>query len=331
MIKASFQLRTIGTLLKERRKERDLTLSQISEITRIRKEYLKAIENGEYDTFPSEVYLKGFLKNYSKYLGVNTERALAMYRREREYKNSEPTISTTKKIKDKSVALVVTPGKVIGVVLVGAVLFSIIYIGSYISRIFKEPELTLSNPVSVAAGTEGAVKTEEREILIEGEVEIGTRLTINGQEFQTNNFEKFTEEFELQPGQNTFLLVAESQFGRKTEITLNVFREPSGDTQEQVAGEEAVVETEVTPTPVFIEGALIVKGREAYLEITIDGELLESRVFSIDERYTFEQVTVLEITTPRPDAITINVNGSRQVLQQTDTKWQIQNGEIVKK
>ena len=86
MIKTSFQLRTIGALLKERRKERKLTLGQISEITKIRSEYLKALEESNYDSFPSEVYLKGFLKNYAKFLGINTERALAMYRRERDFK-----------------------------------------------------------------------------------------------------------------------------------------------------------------------------------------------------------------------------------------------------
>ena len=65
------------------------------------KEYLKALEESNYDSFPSEVYLKGFLKNYAKFLGINTERALAMYRRERDFKKNEPTISMSKKIMDK--------------------------------------------------------------------------------------------------------------------------------------------------------------------------------------------------------------------------------------
>ena len=66
MIKSSFQLKTIGNLLKERRQERNLTLKQISEATKIRSEYLEALEKGDYSVFPSEVYIKGFLKNYAK-------------------------------------------------------------------------------------------------------------------------------------------------------------------------------------------------------------------------------------------------------------------------
>lgn len=330
MVNASFQLRTIGHLLKERRRERKLSLSQISEITKIRSEYLKALEEGNFDVFPSEVYLKGFLKNYAKFLSVNIERALAMYRRERDYKNKEPVISMSQKIIDRNLNLTITPGRIIALVLIGALLLTVVYIGSYIGRIFKEPTLTVSTPIALEAGGEETIKTEDDSILIEGEVEVGAVLTINGQELQTNNFERFAEKFELQNGLNKFLLIAESQFGRESELTLNIFREPEASAD--VAGENGS-DTDPTSIPDVVrvmKGSVDISDREAYIEITINGELVEAQTFQPGESFEFDSAAILIVFTPRPDTTKVTINGKVVQLRSTTTRWEIINGKIVK-
>lgn len=63
----------IGALLEKTRKERELSLDQVEQATKIRKRYLKGLEQGDYGTLPDAVYARGFLKTYANYLGLDGE------------------------------------------------------------------------------------------------------------------------------------------------------------------------------------------------------------------------------------------------------------------
>ncbi|WP_320008261.1 helix-turn-helix domain-containing protein [Maridesulfovibrio sp.] len=66
-------LKELGSLLKEERERQGLTVEQIMEITKVSRVNIIAIENGDRDEFPHEVYAKGFIKNYAKSLGLDSE------------------------------------------------------------------------------------------------------------------------------------------------------------------------------------------------------------------------------------------------------------------
>ncbi|MDR2794722.1 MAG: helix-turn-helix domain-containing protein [Holosporaceae bacterium] len=57
--------------LKKAREEKKLSLSDVSDILKIRECYLDAIEQGDYASLPELVYVVGFVKSYAKFLGVN--------------------------------------------------------------------------------------------------------------------------------------------------------------------------------------------------------------------------------------------------------------------
>jgi len=61
----------IGEILRKRRLEKELSFDEIEKSTKIRRRYLEALENEEWDIFPGTVYLKGFLKTYCRYLDLN--------------------------------------------------------------------------------------------------------------------------------------------------------------------------------------------------------------------------------------------------------------------
>lgn len=69
----------IGRALKERRESLGLTLEEVERSTRIRTNRLEALEEGAFDSLPSEVQLRGFLRNYSDYLGLDPEDLLDDY------------------------------------------------------------------------------------------------------------------------------------------------------------------------------------------------------------------------------------------------------------
>lgn len=60
----------IGAILKKERESRKITLEQVEEATKIRRKYLDAIEREAFEILPGEVYVKGFVATYLKYLGI---------------------------------------------------------------------------------------------------------------------------------------------------------------------------------------------------------------------------------------------------------------------
>lgn len=60
----------IGSILRERREAMGVTLAEAEVATRIRQKYLAALESDEWDLLPGEVVGRGFLRNYSTYLGI---------------------------------------------------------------------------------------------------------------------------------------------------------------------------------------------------------------------------------------------------------------------
>jgi len=63
----------IGADLRAAREERDLSLVQAEQATRIRIYYLEALETGRFEILPSPVQGRGFLKNYARYLGLDSD------------------------------------------------------------------------------------------------------------------------------------------------------------------------------------------------------------------------------------------------------------------
>ena len=70
---------SFGELLKEAREKKELTFDTISREISIDKKYLQGLEDEDTGAFPGEPYLVGFLKNYSEYLGLDTELMLKLY------------------------------------------------------------------------------------------------------------------------------------------------------------------------------------------------------------------------------------------------------------
>jgi len=69
----------IGKRLKEAREERGLTLEAVEEETKIRRKYLRALEEEQFQVLPGPVYAKAFLKTYTRFLGLDAEDVFESY------------------------------------------------------------------------------------------------------------------------------------------------------------------------------------------------------------------------------------------------------------
>lgn len=63
----------IGDILKKTRETKGITLQEVSEATKIRLKYLEAIEHEEFQLLPGEIYARGFVTTYLKYLGIKDQ------------------------------------------------------------------------------------------------------------------------------------------------------------------------------------------------------------------------------------------------------------------
>jgi cytoskeletal protein RodZ len=61
----------IGNSLREARTRRRIGLAQVEQETKIRGKYLRALEDEQFDVLPSQTYVKGFLRTYADYLGLD--------------------------------------------------------------------------------------------------------------------------------------------------------------------------------------------------------------------------------------------------------------------
>jgi cytoskeleton protein RodZ len=61
----------IGNSLREARLRQGLELPRIETETKIRGKYLRALEEEQFEVLPGETYVKGFLRTYAEYLGLD--------------------------------------------------------------------------------------------------------------------------------------------------------------------------------------------------------------------------------------------------------------------
>lgn len=69
----------IGPALRKARENRSKTIDEAARDTKIRAEYLQALERESFDALLGDAYVRGFLRSYSQYLGLDPEKISAAY------------------------------------------------------------------------------------------------------------------------------------------------------------------------------------------------------------------------------------------------------------
>lgn len=142
--------RTIGEVLKEERTAHHISLEQLAKKTRIRQEYLAALEENQFDKLPAATFVKGYIKTYARVFGFEHEPLLALLRRD--FKESakgklvprefiKPVLKKRRSITSITLVMVALSGLFISL---------ISYVGMQWYQLQRPPFLEVTQPVDQA-------------------------------------------------------------------------------------------------------------------------------------------------------------------------------------
>lgn len=136
---------TLGTFLKRARRSQHKSLEEAAEATRIHAPTLRALEEDDHRKLPAEVFVRGFIKIYAQYLGLDPHEALKWYH----HVDTAKAISAGEKINAQEVlsseSLAESPKFFTGTKIVIILLLLFLGIGGYMvlqKDLVRSPALT---------------------------------------------------------------------------------------------------------------------------------------------------------------------------------------------
>jgi cytoskeletal protein RodZ len=212
-------MKTVGNILKEARTKRGITLEDVEKGTKIRAKFLAAIENDDLRALPSPAYAKGFVKNYSEFLGLSGEEVMAFFRRQTQDPSKASLLPRGVSDPLNASPFRLTPARFIAIILVGLVSIFLGYFGLQYRQLIQAPKLTVTEPVSQTIAN-------QKRIDVTGQTDTDATLTVNGVSVLVRSDGKFFDQVTLEPGVNKITIVATSRLGKTTEEVREVGYQP---------------------------------------------------------------------------------------------------------
>lgn len=164
-------MRKVGEILKSTREQKRMPLEYVSEITKIKITYLKAIEESNYAALPQAPFTKGLLRNYAQFLGLNADDLLARFRRE--YDEKKEVLHVIPRFSVESF-FHLTPASIVRYFII------LVLIGLFGYFLFQFRILTGPPLLQVLSPIENAIITEDT-ITVSGKTAEEANVTVNGE------------------------------------------------------------------------------------------------------------------------------------------------------
>jgi len=208
-------MRTVGEMLRETRQEKSLRLEEVEEATKIRLKFLEAIERDDFRALPSLSYAKGFVKNYSEFLGLDSIKILAFFRRQIADVPKSSLLPKGVEHPLNRTFLQLTPGRFITGIVVALIIIFLGYLGFQYRSLQQPPMLNIASPVNQQVVTDNRID-------VLGTTNPDATVTVNGISVLVRDDGKFFDQIQLDPGVNKVVIVAISRYGKTTSVIREV-------------------------------------------------------------------------------------------------------------
>lgn len=199
-------MKTVGKFLKEARVSKKCSLSFLEEKTKIKKEFIGALEKEDWQTLPEFPVVLGFVKSLASQLKLDRNFATALLKRD--YPPKSLNINPKPDVDGK---MFWTPKHTFFVGIAAVLTLVMGYLGLQYYRFTSPPALAIIEPKE---GT--IVKTNE--LVVYGKTDPDVVLKINNQPVLLDDEGKFTAKIEIAKTTKEITVIAKSRAGKETVI-----------------------------------------------------------------------------------------------------------------
>lgn len=124
---------SFGLWLRRQREMREVPLREVADVTKISLRYLEALEQDRFDVLPAPVFAKGFLREYSRYVGLDADEVVNSFliaNGEAVEGADEEEEAGVEKRNDRKIP----PSAVLALLLIVAVIVAVALVGKYRDR-----------------------------------------------------------------------------------------------------------------------------------------------------------------------------------------------------
>jgi len=304
--------KTLGEFLRRKRELLGVSLDEMARYTKVRKAYLEKIENDQLDDFLPDVYVKGFLRSYARYLSLDPEKIVLQYQKEKGIqKNIKKSLEPCRKESffSKFPSITLTPNVLASGIFVALVVVGLFYFFKEVNQFSKTPLLVVNNPISNQT-------VNDSNINVSGVTDRGNQVFINGQPVFVSEKGEFSQKVSLQKGLNKIVISTRNKFEKVSTKEFDIlanYEIALEKEKEEVLGAEAEkngnqgVEIEVE-----------VKNAPAWILIKADGQEVYSGTMLAGSKQVFSAKEEIKVTSGRADQTWVRVKGKEEVFQLGD-------------
>jgi len=259
---------SVGSRLKKAREKLGLSIDDIKNKSKIKKNYLLALENDNFEKLPGEVYTKVYIRGYAKIVGIEPQDILTEYENEKNNANKINKANTKKTGKSKKNNVHILNRDHIFRSVLGIILILIVVLLSY--NIFFRTEQNENNTSAI----------EQENVIIQQEDKKSTHdIKEPAQEkIEENNEEKInTEQDNLNDGE--FNSEDKQSEEVKDEKQIEEMNKTQKVDQNQTEQSSLIEDTS--------KELKIIATDKSWLSITVDGDLKFQGFINADEVMTY--------------------------------------------
>src|SRR6056297_2892353 len=250
---------SVGSRLNKAREKLGLSIDDIKNKSKIKKNYLLALENDNFEKLPGEVYTKVYIRGYAKIVGIELQDILTEYENEKNNANKINKANTKKTGKSKKNNVHILNRDHIFRSVLGIILILIVVLLSY--NIFFRTEQNENNTSAI----------EQENVIIQQEDKKSTHdiKELAQEKIEENNEEKInTEQDNLNDGEFN----SEDKQSEEVNKTQKV---DQNQTEQSSLIEDTSKELKIIATD------------KSWLSITVDGDLKFQGFINADEVMTY--------------------------------------------
>ena len=203
-------MKTIGQFLKDARNKKRYSLVKVENATRIKKNFIEAIEKEDWRSLPDFPVVVGFVKSIAQFLDLNVRSTVALLRRD--YPPKSLSINPKPDVGQK---FSWSP-KLSFIVGVGVVIVAVLgYLGFQYTKFLSPPKLEVLEPRDSQVVT-------SRLVTVSGKTDSDATIKINNQPTLSDSDGGFTAQIQIYEGTTEIVIKAVSRSGKETVVARKI-------------------------------------------------------------------------------------------------------------